>query len=296
MSKKTHRGWYKFSPPKMAALIEQLLSRQEISRNDLSIVGVKSRDTFDKYVNFLRSGNLVEVDDTSIRPKLLLRDLWNNIKVGANDSLTRLKNPYNLWALAELLFAVPTFKRLYTHIEQHCSNTFDAQLPCPQNIRATYLAMGEAAALWCRIGRKKIYVTSAKPSLSEFVEIATESYYTLKDEKQTEWILTGEWLEYLAVNYFIHPAVTSKLTEITRDAGRLSVYTEGSTPDTRFDQHKVWALRVRENAVTFEHAYLYRGDYLFSGVSSVRIKIEKDQAQKGSINTLEKVGSIHLLS
>jgi hypothetical protein len=126
------------------------------------------------------------------------------------------------------------------------------------------------------IAQEDIFITdwNEERPLSLFADTAIQSYRNLSVEANTEWVLTGQWLERLATEAAIHPVMAKKLVAQAREANILQVFAEGSTPDTRFDRHKIWILRSTDGSPALSRQYLYHGNLLIPGTSSVRIKIQ----------------------
>jgi hypothetical protein len=101
-----------------------------------------------------------------------------------------------------------------------------------------------------------------------------ESYEFLRTQEKTEWVLTGQWLEALVIRHAIHPITTRSLVATVKTENLLRVYVEGSTPETRFERHFMWMLQMVEGKPKLVKVFLYHGNFLIPGVSSVRIKIE----------------------
>ena len=257
-------GWYKFSPSKMLKFMGALVGQPSISRSDgAKTIGVQSADTFQKYERFLRSGNLAMISNDTIRATALLKAHWPDIANGAPA------------ALAVLLESVPGFRTLHQYVAKTGNTTLsDAGSPVPRNARTNYFALGEAAGLWCSLGGEQLVATPTTPGPSDFSSLALDAYYRIRGNKDSEWVLSGEWLELLASDSGVHPIVVRSLLQQARDRGNLRVFAEGSTPDTRFDKHRIWVLRTSNETPYIDWAYLYRGDFLTPGTASVRIVLQ----------------------
>jgi hypothetical protein len=62
-----------------------------------------------------------------------------------------------------------------------------------------------------------------------------------------------------------------------RDQGHIDVFAEGSTPDTRFEDHYFWAISMKDDLPCAEKIFLYHGNFILPGTSAVRIKIQDGQ-------------------
>ena len=150
-----------------------------------------------------------------------------------------------------------------------------SNLPIPKRPQRNYLALGEAAGAWLLIENKEIISTTPNwPEIKEFIRDALSVYHALRTQGETEWILTGQWLEEFARQHHIHPIMARKCLQEARSQNLLHLYTEGSTPDTRFEKHWMWTLKVAEGEPRLDKVFLYHGDFLMPGVAAVRFKIE----------------------
>ncbi len=116
--------------------------------------------------------------------------------------------------------------------------------------------------------------TKRMPSDSGMAVIFRNTYQQISVEQNEKWILTGYLLERIALDYGIHPIVSRKMINNifnNQKFYKIKIYFEGSTPETRFYDHYVKVDGVRVN--------LYDGLFLIPGISSVRIKVVKDEEQ-----------------
>ena len=103
--------------------------------------------------------------------------------------------------------------------------------------------------------------------------IASRRFSSL-DREGHGLVATGEWLESLIRDEGIHPEVARRLLDEASEAGLLRRSTEGSTPQLRFEDRIVHALRTDSGQPVVERIYLYRGDHLIPGKASVSLRIE----------------------
>lgn len=258
-------GAYKFSPNKMLEFIGYLVERGYLTDAEgQQLTKLTRRDFYRNYKNFLRSGHFAFI---------------NGEALVATDSLMRLWQVLvqeDAAGLLDCLMNVPSFKELYTFIrQQRMVKESSKDFPIADVAIPNYLRMGEAAAAWLTIPDIGIAITDQNdPELSVFAKAALESYEFLRTQEKTEWVLTGQWLEALVSRHSIHPIATRSLVAAAKTENLLQVYVEGSTPETRFDRHSMWMLQKVEEKPKLVKVFLYRGDFLIPGVSSVRIKIE----------------------
>jgi hypothetical protein len=140
----------------------------------------------------------------------------------------------------------------------------------------TYATLGEITGVSARVHGEGLYWTPNEPSPDEFVSIALECFRDL--DRGEGLVATGAWLEQLVRKYGVHPEVARLRLSDASAKGLLFRTTEGSTTDTKFDSHAIRVLRVEAGMPLIQKIYLYRGDYLIAGKSSVSLKIEDRRA------------------
>ena len=86
-------------------------------------------------------------------------------------------------------------------------------------------------------------------------------------------MLTGQWLEAMAREHGIHPVMARNRLNEAHQAGYLQRYTEGSTPETRFEKHTMSYLNLKNGIPVIENINLYQGDFLLQDRASVSLKI-----------------------
>lgn len=253
---------YGFSPDQMFVLMKMLVNKGELTNQEAQDkLGLKHQDRYNLYKNFLKSGSFVEVNDSQIICTELLKSLWQSV---VNEEHIKV-----LFYLKK----IPSFEALYNHVSQGKSVNYST-LPILNKAKSTYIKLGEAACAWLNIENKIIVATNNIPDLPEFANLAVEVYKSIRSQGDTEWILTGQWLEELAIKYAIHPLLAKKLLKEAQEKNLVNVYAEGSTPDTRFQQHDLWIIKTSDGLPQLERVYLYHGDFLIPGTSAVRIKLE----------------------
>ncbi|MBN3889415.1 MAG: hypothetical protein HWQ43_09630 [Nostoc sp. JL31] len=253
---------YAFSPDQMFLLIKMLVDKGELTNQEAQDkLGLKHQERYNLYKNFLKSGSFVEINDSKIICTELLKSLWQSVL--DEDHIKILF----------YLKKIPSFEALYNHVNQGRAVEYST-LPIFNNAKSTYIKLGEAACAWLNIQNKKIVTTDNIPDLPDFANLAVEVYKLIRSQEDTEWILTGRWLEELAIKYAVHPILARKLVKKAQEQNLVNVYAEGSTPDTRFEQHDLWIIKTSDRLPQLEKVYLYHGDFLIPGTSAVRIKLE----------------------
>lgn len=259
------KGSYKFSADKMFLLIGALARETELdSQMAKETVAVKSQKTFRKYVRFLLSGGFILESENGLTATTKLENLWQALEAG-NDQQVGM-----------LLRAVPSFNELWEfvasvgHVEPGRSD-----LPTSRNSYPNYFLLGEAVRAWLQVPDAGIVYTPSTPYVEQFAKTAIAVYSELSSSGSVEWVLTGRWLEQLALEHGIHPLTARELLADARANEGLRVYAEGSTPDNRFDNHTFWHLATGGDTPQLEKVYLYHGGFLLPGTAAVRIKIKE---------------------
>jgi hypothetical protein len=253
---------YAFSPDQMLLLMKMLVERGELTNQEAQDkLGLKHQDRYSLYKNFLKSGSFVGINENKIICTELLKSFWQSI---LNEDNTKI-----------LLYLkqIPSFEALYNYITQGKIVEYSI-LPISNKAKSTYIKLGEVACSWLNIQNQKIVATDNIPELPDFANLAVDVYKSIRSQENTEWILTGLWLEELAIKFAVHPILTRKLLKEAQEQHLVNVYAEGSTPDTRFEQHDLWIIKTTDGLPHLERVYLYHGDFLIPGTSAVRIKLE----------------------
>ena len=124
-----------------------------------------------------------------------------------------------------------------------------------------------------RIPEEGVYAAFVMPSLEKFVDIAIDAFE--KNRKGERYVLTGLWLEAMAREHDVHPIHARNRLNEAQAAGIIDRFTEGSTPETRFDSHTLNVLEVKNGVPTVRKICLYHGDFILPGKASVSIRLEK---------------------
>ncbi|MEH2409760.1 hypothetical protein [Nostoc sp.] len=253
---------YAFSPDQMFLLMKMLVDKGELTNQEAQEkLGLTHQSRYSLYKNFLHSGKFVEVNDNKIVCTELLKFLWQSI---LNEDYIKI-----LYFLKK----IPSFEALCNYVNQGKTVEYST-LPISNKAKPTYIKLGEAACAWLNIQNQKIVATDNRPNSLNFANLAVEIYKLIRSQEDTEWILTGRWLEELAIKYAVHPILARKLVKEAQEQNLVNVYAEGSTPDTRFEQHDLWIIKTSDRLPQLEKVYLYHGDFLIPGTSAVRIKLE----------------------
>ncbi|MEA5627313.1 hypothetical protein VB740_30905 [Nostoc sp. UHCC 0251] len=253
---------YAFSPDQMLLLVKILVDKGELTNQEAQEkLGLTHQSRYNLYRNFLHSGKFVELNDNKIICTELLKLLWQSI---LNEDSIKILYYLN---------KIPSFNAICNYVNQNRSVEYST-LPISNKAKSTYIKLGEAACAWLNIQNQKIVATDNIPNSLDFANLAVEIYKLIRSQEDTEWILTGRWLEELAIKYAVHPILARKLVKEAQEQNLVNVYAEGSTPDTRFEQHDLWIIKTSDGLPQLEKVYLYHGDFLIPGTSAVRIKLE----------------------
>ncbi|AGY56317.1 hypothetical protein [Gloeobacter kilaueensis] len=257
-------GSYSFSPSKMLILMRELIEHGSVANNEIiELLDIKTRDQATRYKNFLLSGNLITTDGKSLFCTLSLQELWNCVTT------------QNILCVRNCLIDVPSFSTFVNHLnERRVLQTIPNDWPVSSSALRTYLMLGDIAGCSLSIPNIGVVATDSVFNTSDFANRAIKVYQSISSQVESTWILSGRWLEELARDCALHPVFSRENLLKAIDKNLLSVYAEGSTPDTRFEKHHMWALQVVDGRPQIEKIFLYRGDFLLPGTAAVRIRIE----------------------
>jgi hypothetical protein len=245
-------------------LIEELSSKHNVSKETAQIVtGLKSSTELRRYLNFLATGGFLSVDATGIHVAPALKEFWQAVSEGSGAGfLNHLRR-------------IPSFEVLYRYVMfKRVTALEDPDLPVSQTARNAYINLGEAAMAWLAMPGVGLVATDRTCSAEAFVHVALEAYRSLTNEQDGEFVLTGKWLEEVARVAGMHPLVARTLLQEACARNIINLYLEGSTPDTRFEDHYMWVLLSVEGRPELRRVFLYHGDFLTPGTASVRMRLE----------------------
>ncbi|OGW15169.1 MAG: hypothetical protein A3G93_00070 [Nitrospinae bacterium RIFCSPLOWO2_12_FULL_45_22] len=254
------KGSYKFSLPSMLSLIQAFLEKQMLTNEEgIAIVGVKTLDSYEKYRNFLRSGDFIIPAKKGFEKTEKLDKLWETILLRDYPSLELL------------LAAVPSFRNFREELMKNKLIIRSKVASVADSPFSTYCGLAEMVCIGLQIPEEGLRGTFVRPTLEEFSKIAVDCY--AKIAQGEEYILTGQWLEALAREYGVHPVLARSRLDEAYQAGYLQRYTEGSTPETQFEKHIMTYLNVEKGIPVIERINLYHGDFILPDRTSVSIRI-----------------------
>lgn len=254
---------YRFAPKTMIRLIAALAQEGELSREEAkTLAGVGTPRSFKDYESFLVSGKLAEVSQNHLRKTPSLNALYRGLRASDLD------------AIGACWRQVPSFSRFLEAIASTLEGAQPlANLPMRDATRRPYMVLAELSGLALHIPDQGVVLTPNKPDPEAFTEAGLRAYGKLATTDPL--ILSGAWLEELALHDGIHPLRARTLLQQAYDRGLLKRYFEGSTPETRFERHGLDMLDVLPDALSIKRVHLYHGDFLSPDRSSVRIKLER---------------------
>ena len=257
---KAYAGSYKFSVPKMIALIDRLASEGRLRQDEaLGVLSIKSPVQFEDYRNFLLAGGLIESGE-HISATPALRDLLSALKTLDHASATALFK------------RVPSFTAFSDYLLENRPDN-----PVAQRALPTYTALAEVLGIGFEIPDERVYGTPDHPTLEEFADLALSTYEKIGGTSE-QYVLTGLWLEGLVRDAKVHPITSRALLEQVRERGLLDRFTEGSTPETRYQNHTLNLLDLQHGHPIVRKIGIFEGDFLLPGKSSVSIRLKRGQA------------------
>ena len=253
-------AFYRMSANGLVRLVDQLASQPRLTNDDVAnAIAARHPTAIAEYRRFLLSGRLIEDD----------KEDW--VATDEALALAAAQRESDLERVRTILERTPSFARFVVLLRDG-QNQGPFQSPLPPRVTPTYLALGEITALGANIPSEGYYPTTCKPTVAEFARLALERYAKL--EPVNGWVGVGEWLEALIRDDGVHPIVARDNLQEADAANLLRRSTEGSTTDTRHDDHTLRVLRTSNSGVGVETVHLYRGDFLIPGKSSSSLRLE----------------------
>ena len=222
------------------------------------LLNVKLRSA-SEYRRFLVSAGYIRVDASRWTATERLHDL--SVATRNEDPMATLRS----------LEHAPSFRGFAERVEQLPKGESLDMSDLGRSAR-TYQTLGEITLL-CAPVDGFLYATSNHPEPAAFAELALARFRDLAGEDAI--VATGLWLESLIRQDGIHPEVARLSLEQANRAGFLRRSTQGSTAQTRYDDHVVQVLRVEEGTPVAKRIHIYRGDYLIPSKASVSLRIEE---------------------
>ncbi len=221
----------------------------------------KSRATISKYLGFLMTGKFIAEVEGGIEASESLQRIW--------DALTAR----DLESACQYFRTVSSLDVFFKRLENIRRIEVDNRAPERERPSPCYLQIAELCGHALQIPGDAIYGTFRNPSAREFVDYAIKSYESTR--KGEDYVLTGLWLETLAREHGIHPIKTRDRLGEAQAGNLVDRYTQGSTPDTRFENHTLTVLDFENGRPKPTKLCLYHGDFIIPGKASVSIRLER---------------------
>ena len=253
-------AFQRFDIGRLLKLICVLDDEQEMGqRRVMELLGTRHPRGGDEYRRFLSSAHLVSVAD----------GVWR-AEPATGPISAALRNE-RIGELRDALMAAPSFSAFAARIERSgVGRVLD--LSDLGRGAVTYRTLGEITLLCAPVHGEGVFPTPAVPDAATFGRAALERFLAL--DRGDGLIPVGAWLESLIREDGIHPEHARRLLDEASAKGVLRRSTEGSTTQTRFDDHVVHVLRTDSGFPAVIPVHLYRGDYLIPGKASVSLRIE----------------------
>lgn len=218
--------------------------------------------TQSKYISFLQAGSFISEVSTGVQGTDSLQQLWDSL---ISRDIER----------ASVLFKqVPSFSTFILELSKEGFIKIESDSSKTAFSSPTYIQIADMCGLALKIPKEAIYITNYNPDIPDFIDIAFSVYKSIR--KGEDYVLTGEWLETLARVHHIHPINSRNLLNEAQASGMIERYTQGSTPDTRFDEHTFTMLDVENNKPKLMKVFIYRGDFIIPGKASVSIRLVRN--------------------
>ncbi|HEY5315032.1 MAG TPA: hypothetical protein VIK18_21045 [Pirellulales bacterium] len=254
------RGSYKFSTESMLRLLCQIAERSQISESQASAIASVKLNQFGDYRNFLLAGGLAHAENENLVKTDALDRLWAAVKT------------YDLDGIGQGFLRVRSFSEFVEFLKSKRPAAQDA-VPVSSRALSTYIQLAEISGLAVPIYNEGIFHTPQNPPPSDFVDCAMTAYEKLV--RGEPYVLTGAWLEALIRDSGIHPVRARDRLSEARAAGLIERFTQGATPDTRFERHVFRMIDRLHGQPEVKSVFLYHGDFLIPGKASVSIRLER---------------------
>jgi len=254
---KQYAGSYKFGLTKMFLLIEKLSSAGSLTPDEvLQALSLGSGGQTEDYRNFLLAGEFIEGSEV-MKATPALKDLVAALKKG------------NFETALALFKRVPSFAGFVDFLLGARPDN-----PIARRALAPYTGLAEVLCIGFAVPDKRTFGTPNRPSPEEFTEWAFRVYEKIAGASD-DYVLTGLWLEGLVREAGIHPIISRKLLEESRAKELLQRFTEGSTPETGYQNHTLYVLDTAQGGLNVRKLGIFEGDFLLPGKSSVSIRLKR---------------------
>jgi hypothetical protein len=249
------------SVPRLIRFVARLSEAGKLSEEEsLAALELEGYGSLKEYRAFLRSGGFIKDEQGMIVTTARLDEFWDQLKSG------------DFVGLRSSLFRIPSFETfMQTVAKDGKTENWTKHLTMRPKTIPAYQSLAEISALMLVVPGRGASYTPLIPDQKAFVDAALKIYRELA--VSDPWVLTGEWLEELAWKHDIHPVITRNALEQAFESANVGRYFEGSTPDTRFEDHTLDVLESNGRPIIRRY-WLYHGDFLIGGRASVRLRLE----------------------
>jgi hypothetical protein len=251
-------GSYSFSPHSMLKLMIAVDSAPVSDDDALSVVGVRSKQTYVQYFRFLQAGDFATRSATSMVGTDRLSELLQSMATSAFDDIQRL------------LAGVASFEGFLSRL--NVGTPLSKEESGLRKVAfAPYCALAEACCAGVFLAGSGIFATPRNPPPDEFAVHAVQAYNAVREGE--DFALTGAWLEHLVRHAAIHPIRARQRLAEAQQGGYVTRFVEGSTPETRYENRTIHVLYRAGRVPGLRRINLYHGDFLIPGRAAGSIKL-----------------------
>ncbi len=231
---------------------------------------IKEDSLKSEYLAFLSDAGLVDISPDKIIPDCSLKDLWSAISRVDREAMTQAFSNN------------PSFAAFLRELDvQKIVSKENLRSVTPRGFSA-FVDLADLCTRGLSIPSIGLVATPNVPDVNGFVAIAMTAFDSVHEAEAKEkaapgddrFVLTGRWLEDIALNFRTHPVVTRDILDVARKRNLLTCFTEGSTPDTRFVGHNTKVLTVEDANPSIQSESLYEGLFVIKERASVLIRFE----------------------
>ena len=251
-------GSYSFSPHSMLKLMVVVDSAPVSDDDALSVVGVRSIQTYEQYFRFLLAGDFATRRANGLVGTERLTDLLQSMATSAFDDMQRL------------LAGVASFEGFLSRLNVGTPLARE-ESGLRKVAYAPYCALAEACCAGAFLAGFGIFATPRNPPPDQFAAQAVQAYDEVREGE--DFALTGAWLEHLVRHTGIHPIRARQRLAEAQQGGYVHRFVEGSTPETRYENRALHVLHVEGRVPGLRRINLYHGDFLIPGRAAGSIRL-----------------------
>ena len=257
-------AFYDVSPNDLLQFMQYIVANTMPSIQEYASLLNLKESSLSHYARFLVSGEFIQIQDNILT------------KLPGLDALAKAINEEDTKSIATELIRLPSIKAFVDFCQLFGMSSAWREIFWIKRKRSVnpVKSLAEMGGLILEIPEQGIIYTNEIPSLEVFANIAFNAYNLLRDSGE-EYVLTGSWLECLALDSKIHPLHSRRLLTNAMEHGLIRCLIEGSTPDRRFEDHTLDTITVPDGVWEIRQFHLYQGDFLFPNRAAVRIRLER---------------------